>query len=171
VHELGVDYYAFPGQKWLCGPEGTGGLYVRRTRHAHLQATFVGTRSAGPAATHYEWGTLFRPGVHGLHAALGWLDELGPRAIFGRTREMADYCYQRLAALDRIRMLTPVDARAGLVNVQLPGVDLDACVAQLGDHGITIRAVPDTDALRVSCAFFNTTAEIDRLVRFIATAP
>ena len=69
VHALGVDFYAFPGQKWLCGPEGTGGLYVARARQATLAATFVGTRSAGPAAAHYEWATLFRPGVHGLHAA------------------------------------------------------------------------------------------------------
>src|SRR5262249_506709 len=29
VAALGVDYYAFPGQKWLLGPSGTGGLYVR----------------------------------------------------------------------------------------------------------------------------------------------
>ena len=25
LHDLGVDYYAFPGQKWLMGPSGTGG--------------------------------------------------------------------------------------------------------------------------------------------------
>jgi L-cysteine/cystine lyase len=29
VHALGVDFYAVPGQKWLCGPEGVGALYVR----------------------------------------------------------------------------------------------------------------------------------------------
>ena len=28
MHELGVDAYAVPGQKWLCGPEGVGALYV-----------------------------------------------------------------------------------------------------------------------------------------------
>ncbi len=26
----GVDFYAGSGQKWLCGPEGSGALYVRR---------------------------------------------------------------------------------------------------------------------------------------------
>ena len=30
VHELGVDFYAGSGQKWMCGPEGSGALYVRR---------------------------------------------------------------------------------------------------------------------------------------------
>ena len=32
VHALGVDYYAGSGQKWLCGPEGSGALYVRPDR-------------------------------------------------------------------------------------------------------------------------------------------
>ena len=30
VAALGCDYYAASGQKWLCGPSGSGYLYVRR---------------------------------------------------------------------------------------------------------------------------------------------
>ena len=33
VHALDVDAYAFPGQKWLCGPEGIGALYVLSLIH------------------------------------------------------------------------------------------------------------------------------------------
>ena len=73
VHALGVDFYAFSGQKWLCGPEGTGGLYVRRG--SSLEATFVSThslRSSGgggrdpsnvtlaDGATRFEGGAFFR---------------------------------------------------------------------------------------------------------------
>src|SRR3954466_287995 len=32
VYDLGVDVYACSGQKWLCGPDGTGALFVRRER-------------------------------------------------------------------------------------------------------------------------------------------
>lgn len=163
VRSLGVDYYALPGQKWLLGPEGTGGLYVRRDRQADLEATYVGTRSAGAGAAHYEFATLFRPGVHGLHAALGWLDSIGRETMFARTRELTAYCRQRLSGVAGVEVLTPAAATAGLVHVRLPGVDLDACVAVLQEHGVTIRSVPDTQALRVSCAFFNTPQEIDRL--------
>src|SRR5690606_8258970 len=42
VKKLDVDFYAIPGQKWLCGPEGTGALYVRRERLADLRQTYVG---------------------------------------------------------------------------------------------------------------------------------
>ena len=42
VHALDVDVYAFPGQKWLCGPEGTGGLYVKRAQLDAVQPTQIG---------------------------------------------------------------------------------------------------------------------------------
>src|SRR5207244_1120193 len=42
VHALGVDAYAVPGQKWLCGPEGVGALYVRSGRISELSPTYVG---------------------------------------------------------------------------------------------------------------------------------
>jgi L-cysteine/cystine lyase len=161
---LNVDYYAFPGQKWLCGPEGTGGLYVRRERQAELEATFVGTRSARPAAGRYEYATPLRPGVHGLHAALAWLDSLGRETLFARTRELAEACYERLASRTLVELLTPAYARAGLVHFRLPGADLERCVAALAQHGVTIRSVADTQSLRVSCAFFNTHAELDGLL-------
>src|SRR5262249_48027763 len=47
VHALDVDAYAFPGQKWLCGPEGTGALYVRPG--LMLQPTHVSTHSLRPS--------------------------------------------------------------------------------------------------------------------------
>jgi L-cysteine/cystine lyase len=170
VHALGMDFYAFPGQKWLCGPEGTGGLYVRRDRQPQLQSTFVGTRSASPGAGRYEWGTLFRPGIHGLQAALAWFEAIGRDVIFSRTAEVASYCYKRLSELPRVEMVTPPDSRGSLVNIRLPGVDLDTCVAALSDQGFTVRSVPDTQSLRISCAFFNTQDEIEGLIRALASA-
>ena len=42
VHELGVDFYAGSGQKWMCGPEGSGALYVRPDRLDELEPPFPG---------------------------------------------------------------------------------------------------------------------------------
>src|SRR5260370_32534085 len=42
VYDLGVDAYACSGQKWLCGPQGTGGLFVRRDRFSAFGQTFMG---------------------------------------------------------------------------------------------------------------------------------
>jgi L-cysteine/cystine lyase len=168
VHALEVDYYAFPGQKWLCGPEGTGGLYVAEARQTALRATFVGTRSAQPGAARYEHGTLFRPGIHGLHAALEWLEAFGRSDIHQRTAELAAYCATRLEAVPGVDLVTPTHARAGLVCFRFrKGADLDACVVFLSRHGISLRSVAETRCLRVSCGFFNTEAEVDQLVELI----
>ncbi|MGH2515928.1 MAG: aminotransferase class V-fold PLP-dependent enzyme, partial [Ktedonobacterales bacterium] len=41
MDELGVDAYACSGQKWLCGPDGMGALFVRRDRLGDIAQTFV----------------------------------------------------------------------------------------------------------------------------------
>jgi L-cysteine/cystine lyase len=156
VRALDADYYAFPGQKWLCGPEGTGGLFVRRECQLELGATFVGTRSAQPGAAGYEYSTLFRPGVHGLLAALDWLEGIGRDAIFWRVSELANSCYAQLSEVGGVDVITPADSCAGLICFGLAHADLEACVAQLAADGLTLRSVADTNALRVSCGFFNT---------------
>src|SRR6478672_12282344 len=45
LEQLGVDFYAFTGHKWWCGPEGVGGLYVRPDTLNSLHPTFLGWRS------------------------------------------------------------------------------------------------------------------------------
>ncbi|HEV2075083.1 MAG TPA: aminotransferase class V-fold PLP-dependent enzyme, partial [Thermoleophilaceae bacterium] len=45
VGELGCDFYAAAGQKWLCGPDGTGCLYVRDERIRGLPAPWPGYES------------------------------------------------------------------------------------------------------------------------------
>src|SRR6266851_2745037 len=42
VTALGIDFYAIPMQKWLCGPDGTGALYVRREALHYVAPTYVG---------------------------------------------------------------------------------------------------------------------------------
>jgi L-cysteine/cystine lyase len=43
VDGLGVDVYACAGQKWLCGPQGTGAVFVRRERMGEIQQTYIGS--------------------------------------------------------------------------------------------------------------------------------
>lgn len=39
---LGADFYSVPGQKWLCGPEGTGALYSAQHAISQIRTTFAG---------------------------------------------------------------------------------------------------------------------------------
>lgn len=173
----GVDFYAFPGHKWLMGPEGTGGLYVRQDRIAELEPTFIGFFGIDPAsygshdphrfaltlgASRYEIGTVFRPGVVGFLAGLRWLhQEVGSELIYSRIKKLAQFALPRVAELPGAQLLTPISAHAGLINFQLAGQEPAAVVSALKQAGHIIRYVPDNGSLRISTGFYNTESEIE----------
>jgi L-cysteine/cystine lyase len=173
----GVDFYAFPGHKWLMGPEGTGGLYVRRDRIAELEPTFIGFFGIDPAsyraddpqgytlaagAQRYEVGTIFRPGIAGFLAGLRWLhQEVGFELIYSRIKNLAEFTLPRIAELPGAQVLTPASAHAGLINFHLAGQEPAAVVEAMKQAGHIIRYVPDNGSLRISTGFYNTESEIE----------
>ncbi|MHB1891843.1 MAG: aminotransferase class V-fold PLP-dependent enzyme, partial [Acidimicrobiales bacterium] len=64
VVALGADFYSAPGQKWLCGPEGTGALYSSQAAVSQIRTTFA---SYGTVDAYNDYGGfLVRPdGVNG----------------------------------------------------------------------------------------------------------
>ena len=77
----GLDMTVFTGHKYLLGPQGTGGLYVRPglTLNPHMIGG-TGSHSDLPAMpvempARLEAGTGNEPSFHGLLAALEWLEE------------------------------------------------------------------------------------------------
>ncbi len=176
VKALGVDAYAVPGQKWLCGPGGTGGLYVSPNAldrmHASFAAynTFESFDEAGhgelrPKAGRFELGHGHMPTLAGLGAALRWLvDDVGLDWAQARTVELADYARERLATVDGAEVGTPVGAASGLTGFALDGRQPGAVVEELYARDIVIRPVPGRYGLRVSTGFFNDHDDIDRLV-------
>jgi L-cysteine/cystine lyase len=175
---IGADFYAFPGQKWLCGPEGTGGLAVRRSALDQVAQTFVGFLGADhsqyrpndvdghvPAAgaARYEVGSLYRPALFGFGSAIEWHRQWSETAAtFERIRSLAEYCHRQATQLSDTVVLTPASNMAGLVSVRVKGIDTQKCVAALLEQGVTIRSIPDNGCLRLSCGFFNTREDIDR---------
>ncbi|MBE3556641.1 MAG: aminotransferase class V-fold PLP-dependent enzyme [Firmicutes bacterium] len=182
VRALDVDGYAFSGQKWLLGPEGTGGLFVRREWIPEIEPTYVGyfsmnhagyrtddphTFTPAQGAARYEGSSVFRPGLQALLADLDWLIEtVGLGWVYTRVAEMATYAKQQLQRLPQVKLLTPPNA-AGLVNFLLEGVDSVQVVQALHEAGVVIRSIPDNGALRLSCGFFNTTEEVDKTVQLL----
>src|SRR5438876_8251806 len=87
VKALGVDFYAIPMQKWLCGPDGTGALYIRREALNYVTPTYVGYWSVKheegveweleEGAQRFELGGRQSAAVAGQAAVLHWLEETG----------------------------------------------------------------------------------------------
>jgi L-cysteine/cystine lyase len=180
----GVDFYAMPGQKWLCGPEGIGALYLRRDRLSLVDPTFVGFFSLEdpshyddlgyfmPARTarRYEVGTLYRPGIKAMAANLKWLEEtVGWPWIYARIGRLAQYARDVLSRLPGVSILTPPGFQAGLLTFNLKGHDPAKVMAQLAAENIILRYIPHPYALRISTGFYNTEGDLDRLATVLRT--
>ncbi|HEY6397883.1 MAG TPA: aminotransferase class V-fold PLP-dependent enzyme, partial [Solirubrobacteraceae bacterium] len=85
VSSLGCDYYAASGQKWLCGPEGSGCLFVLTDRLDELLVPWPGYGSLADPQQALEFEVA--PGVarldHGFPIAMRSVWALASLGVFG----------------------------------------------------------------------------------------
>jgi cysteine desulfurase family protein len=94
VEEMNVDLLAFTGHKSLFGPQGTGGLYIRKGLEEKMQPLLVGGTGSRSEFEHqpdfmpdkYESGTPNTVGLAGLGAGVDYIIKRGMENI--RTEEM-----------------------------------------------------------------------------------
>jgi L-cysteine/cystine lyase len=174
----GVDYYAFTGHKWWCGPEGAGGLYVHPRALPRLRSTFLGPRSLvfdgergfgdlREDADRFEVSSA----CVALHTALtvaiethrSWGDG---RARQDRQRQLAASLWRGLADLEAagVERLQGEAPETGLVFFRVAGRAPLEIVRFLEARGVLIRTIPHAACLRVSIHYLTLPEEIDRLL-------
>lgn len=177
--QMGADFYAMPGQKWLCGPEGTGALYIRREHLNVVSPTYVGFVSMDfqaqhdwtgyympqPDASRYEVGTVYRPGIKAMVENMRWLAEaVGWEWIHTRIAEVARYAHQKLHATPGVTVISPAVPQTGLIVFNLDGYDPPRVMLKLAEADVILRYISEPYALRISTGFFNTETDIDQLI-------
>ncbi len=187
VQAVGCDFLAFSGHK-ICGPTGIGVLYGRKEileqtppwqGGGEMISTVDYERSTWNTLPHkFEAGTPDISGPIGLHAAMDYLDAIGRDNIWGHDQELAEYSYDRLAALNGVRLFGPAKGRAGLVSFLLNDVHAHDVVTIADRYGVALRGghhctqplmkklgVPST--ARASFYFYNTKSEVDRFIEVV----
>ncbi len=174
---LDPDFYAIPMQKWLCGPDGTGALYVNRASLHYIAPTYVGYWSIkhepgiewelADYAQRFEVGGRQTAALAGQATVLQWMNEVvGYEWMFERIQTLSTYAHNALLNVPRLEMLTPQAGTSGLLSFRLGNLDVAEVVQKLHDtHNIYIRNIPSNNSLRVSTGFYNTEEEIDTLVQ------
>ncbi|MEG3922705.1 aminotransferase class V-fold PLP-dependent enzyme [Microcoleus sp. T3_A4] len=179
--ESGVDFYAFTGHKWWCGPEGLGGLYVSAEALADLHPVFIGWRGIvtdanakvlgwKPGSQRYEIATSAYPLYAGLRSAIALQHEWGTiEERYAEICRLSKYLWERLSELPNVECLRKSAPEAGLVSFRLTnGMPHKKLVDLLEKQGIMVRTILNPDCVRACVHYFTTEAEIDKLVGAIA---
>jgi L-cysteine/cystine lyase len=171
VHALGVDYYACSGQKWLCGPEGSGALYVRPDRLDELEPPFPGYMTVAdheaplesalaenasrlddgfPSAVRSTWAL----------ASIGVLSAAGWAWVHERAAAGAEHLAELLRARGH-----EVAPRGRSTLVSWRASDTEGEVTRLLSEGIVIRSIPSQGLVRASVGAWTSEEEIQRLAQ------
>jgi L-cysteine/cystine lyase len=167
VDAKGLDFYTVSGQKWLCGPEGTGALVVADPdalcvgRPSYLSQRAYqpdGMFEAKEGAARFDPNLTPSSHTAGLRAAVAAI----PAWAYERAAEMAERFRERLTAVGR-DVVVP-DERATLVAWRAPAEESAAIVAGLAEAGVIVRDLPGRGLVRASVGWWNDESDLERLV-------
>ncbi len=174
VRALGCDFYAASGQKWLCGPEGSGCLYVRPERLDELLVPWPGYGSiADPErALDFEQAEGVARLDHGFPTGIrsAWavsslevLTEAGWDWVHERAASLAVRLAERLTELG-----LEVRDRGHSTLVSWRAEDPQAEVERLAARGFVVRSIPAFGLVRASVGAWSSEQELEDLASLAA---
>ncbi len=175
VRALGCDAYAGAGQKWLCGPDGTGMLYVSAALRERVAVTRRGYANlADPNsgldakvrddARRFDTLSLNAETTACALAAIRVLESAGWAAVHEHARALAARLVGLLA--ERGREVAP---RGHSTLVSFVSPDPPAERELLAEHGVVVRDIPGRPWLRASVGAWNDEHDIERLLETLFT--
>ncbi|RYE56693.1 MAG: cysteine desulfurase [Sphingobacteriales bacterium] len=190
MQALDCDFYAFSGHK-MCGPTGSGILYGKEAWLEKLppyqgggemikEVSFEKTTYAG-LPHKFEAGT---PNIEAgivLGTAVDYLNSIGFDAIQQHENDLLQYGTAALQNIEGLRIIGTSEAKTSVISFNLDGIHPYDAGTIIDKMGVAVRTghhcaqpimqffdIPGT--IRASFAFYNTTAEIDRLVEAVNKA-
>jgi cysteine desulfurase family protein len=191
IGAMDIDLLAFTGHKSLFGPQGTGGLYVRRGLEQFISPLMrggTGSRSGYEEQPDFmpdkfESGTPNTAGYVGLTAGIDFILSQGLNIINDREKRLTELFLQGIGVVDGVTIYGLKDAsrRIAVVSFNIRGIDPAKAALELDERfGImsrsglhcapsahrTIGTFP-TGTIRFSFGWFNTEKEINQAVEAI----
>lgn len=185
VRRLKCDMYAFPGHKGLLGPQGSGGLYLRKGLVLNtVREGGTGTDSdkmlqPSEAPERYEAGTVNTPGIAGLMRGTEYVMAKLSQ-IMMHERELTGALWEGIQKMPDTIVYSPSEeaARAGIVAFNMGDFTSSALADALGRRGIAVRGglhcapcahrmlgTLQRGAVRVSVGHANSFDEVERFLK------
>jgi L-cysteine/cystine lyase len=168
--DLGCDFYAASGQKWLCGPNGLGYLYVREQHCAGLISAWPGYPNLAtperaidlelhPDARRLGVNFAAAHQVEWALAALDVLEEAGLEDVHSHGTA--------LAACFAAGLGERVTERGESTLVSFEVEDPESAVISLLEEGFVVRNIPGSSYVRVSVGAWSSERELERLLELV----
>ncbi|MEN6469237.1 MAG: aminotransferase class V-fold PLP-dependent enzyme [Smithella sp.] len=187
VQKMEIDLLAFTGHKSLFGPQGTGGLYIRKGLEKQIAPLMMGGTGSHSEfedqpdfmPDQYESGTPNTIGFAGLGAGVNFVLEQTVEAIRTKERKLTSCFLEPLKALsDQVILYGPGDVtrQTAVISFNVKNIiSSDAALYFEENFGIlcrpglhcapsahhTIGTFPQ-GAIRFSFGFFNTEQDVER---------
>ena len=134
MQKMHIDALAFTGHKSLLGPQGIGGFLLKEHMIKEIEPLIAGgTGSLSHTEEtpdfmpdRFEPGTLNLPGIYGLYAALGYLQDKTPAKLLKYELELTQQFIEGLSHNHSIKIIgkTDISHRAPVVSIQIENLDL-----------------------------------------------
>ena len=184
VEEIGSDFLAFPGFKWICGPPGIGIFYCKKESASLLTPKYIGGESAiitdeknlvySESPQKFQTGFRNYLGIAGLASSLKYIQRLGVNEIRKMNMKVANEIIEEIRTIPGISIFGPKDEklRSSIVSFAIDSVSPKVMVSRLEKNGIIVAERDivgggKKKAVRASPHFFNTTNEVSTLVQNI----
>ena len=189
VEAMNIDLLAFTGHKSLFGPQGTGGLYIRKGLEKVLRPLIMGGTGSRSEFEEqpdfmpdkFEAGTPNTPGLAGLGAGVAFILDQGVERIRRKEQALTGHFLEGLRSLPSVTVYgtTEPDRRIPVVSFNIDGISpSEAALILDEEQGImsrpglhcapaahrTIGTFP-RGAIRFSFGYFNEIGEIDTALK------
>jgi selenocysteine lyase/cysteine desulfurase len=171
VDLAGADFYTVSAQKWLCGPDASGALFVRDPERLPVALPSIfspqgyeadGSFSPKNGARRFDSGWVGAPSLAGLEAALG----VHPEWRYEAAAATAARCRELLEPL--VDVVSP-EGHSTLVSFR-PRGDPTELVAALDAEGVIVRELPGRNLVRASCGWWTSEEDLRSLAAAVAAA-
>ncbi len=184
LQALGTDFFVFSGHK-VFGPTGIGVVYGREDilnatkpwqggGNMIADVTFEHTQYQN-APSRFEAGTGNIADAVGLGAALDYVSRIGLAAVHAYETFLLDYATAHMKEIKGLRLIGTAHDKASVASFVLEGFTTEQVGKALNEDGIAVRAGHHCaqpilrrfgleTTVRPSLAFYNTCAEVDRMV-------
>lgn len=167
LHDMDCDVYACSGHKWIMGPKETGILYLKKSIQNKVNNVFI---TGGYGVYSHSSGTRNAPIIIGFGDVLDWHMAMGTERIEARCMKLAEYCRAQLSEVAGITIISSEDEAlsSAIISFSLDEAVQNGDVFRgMRDKGITIKRLPQYNAIRISNHMFTTNKDVDQMVTLL----